>query len=1055
MRRLARLLAVAAALTAVPGAFAQPRVLDAFADVSAWRAVPADGVTMQITPDRGAMRLDVAFTGGGYAIARRALPLTLPGNYRFSWRVRAEGPGGTRAPVNDLEFKLVDASGDNVWWHNRRRFAYPLAWQTLTTRQRHVEFAWGPQGGGPARDVAFVEFVVTAAEGGRATVWIDDFTVEPLPPDGPYTGTPRVTADRGTASGVLAGTAPWIAPARTAANAPASAPRTLTLDFGTRREFGGLTLDWAAGQHATAYTVETSNDGRAWERAYTAAGAALARQLVPLGETEARYVRLRTTAGAAPTLRLDRLTVEPIAFSASPNAFAFARTRAAARRGLYPQAFTDSVMTYWTVTGLADDPAEALVGQNGDVEVGRAFTLEPFLHIGGRLRGWADGAHTASLVDGDLPMPVVERRHASDSLSLTVRTWTHDADGAPLLAVEYVVRNDARAARTVPLVVALRPFQVNPPWQWLNQPGGAGSVRTLAPADRDLRGALVVNDTIPVLPLLRPDAVATSTFSGGDLVERIDAGVWPAAAAVRDSLGLASAAWRFDLDLAPRAAQHVRIYVPLRQAAIAAGQRELRSAAVRVHESATRQQWRERLDRVRIDLPDRELVETMRAQIGYVLVNRDGPRVQPGSRSYERSWIRDGSLTSAALLRLGLFEEVKRFLRWYAPYQFESGRVPCCVDSRGADPTAEHDSHGQLVYAVADVVRVTGDDAFGAEMWPHVARAVDAMEALRAPQMTDAYTRDTLRAYYGMLPASISHEGYSAKPMHSYWDAAFALRGYKDAAWLAAHLGRTDSAAYRARADAFRADVVRSFALAMAKEGIDYLPGSVELGDFDATSTTVFIAPGGEQHALPPDALRATFDRYWANFTTRRETGQWENYTPYEWRVAGTFVRLGQPERAWQIFDWFFGHRRPAGFRHWAEVVWNDPDTPRFIGDMPHTWVGTDFVRSTLDLFAYEDEALGALVVGAGLRPEWLDAGVGVTDLHTAYGRLSYRARRGPDGRITVSFTDGADAPAGLVVRLPGRWRSATADGRAVPVAADGSVALATAPAALVLVPAD
>jgi hypothetical protein len=26
------------------------------------------------------------------------------------------------------------------------------------------------------------------------------------------------------------------------------------------------------------------------------------------------------------------------------------------------------------------------------------------------------------------------------------------------------------------------------------------------------------------------------------------------------------------------------------------------------------------------------------------------------------------------------------------------------------------------------------------------------------------------KLFYGLLPASISHEGYSAKPMHSHWD---------------------------------------------------------------------------------------------------------------------------------------------------------------------------------------------------------------------------------------------------------------------------------------------
>src|SRR5688572_32745584 len=45
----------------------------------------------------------------------------------------------------------------------------------------------------------------------------------------------------------------------------------------------------------------------------------------------------------------------------------------------------------------------------------------------------------------------------------------------------------------------------------------------------------------------------------------------------------------------------------------------------------------------RIDIPaDPRIEATLRAQLQYILINRDGPSIQPGSRSYERSWIRDG-----------------------------------------------------------------------------------------------------------------------------------------------------------------------------------------------------------------------------------------------------------------------------------------------------------------------------------------------------------------------------------------------------------------------------
>ena len=40
------------------------------------------------------------------------------------------------------------------------------------------------------------------------------------------------------------------------------------------------------------------------------------------------------------------------------------------------------------------------------------------------------------------------------------------------------------------------------------------------------------------------------------------------------------------------------------------------------------------------------------------------------------------------------------FLRWYTPYQYPDGKIPCVVDRRGADPVPEHDSCGEFIFLV-------------------------------------------------------------------------------------------------------------------------------------------------------------------------------------------------------------------------------------------------------------------------------------------------------------------------------------------------------------------
>jgi hypothetical protein len=432
-------------------------------------------------------------------------------------------------------------------------------------------------------------------------------------------------------------------------------------------------------------------------------------------------------------------------------------------------------------------------------------------------------------------------------------------------------------------------------------------------------------------------------------------------------------------------------------------------------------------------VPDSNVTHALNAQLGWVMVNRAGAAIQPGSRSYARSWIRDGCLTSSALLRTGHAPIVRQFLSWYAPHQYANGKAPCCVDARGADPTPEHDSDGELIHLVAEYVRYTGDRAMADSMWSHVASAVAYLDSLRALRRTAEWRTEANAPYFGLLPPSISHEGYSAKPMHSYWDDLFALRGYKDAAWLAAFLGRPERVAIEASRDQFTRELRASVQASMNAHAIDYVPGCADLGDFDATSTSIALDPVQAGDALPRAALERTFEKYWENFTRRRDGADpWEAFTPYEWRNVGAMVQLGAGrdstwrERAYEALQWFMGFRRPPGFQHWAEVVWHDERAPHFVGDMPHTWVGTDYVRSVLDMLAYEDEADSLLVIGAGVPAAWLaDSGVTVRDLHTRFGSVSFAMwGSAAQGTITLEAGDGFRMPpGGIVVRPPSNSR--------------------------------
>src|SRR5262249_2762576 len=253
------------------------------------------------------------------------------------------------------------------------------------------------------------------------------------------------------------------------------------------------------------------------------------------------------------------------------------------------------------------------------------------------------------------------------------------------------------------------------------------------------------------------------------------------------------------------------------------------------------------------------------------------------------------------------------YVRWYAAYQAPDGTVPCCVDRQGPDWLAEYDSQGELIYAVMEVFRFTGDRAFLAEMWPAVTKSVDRIEALRNQRLTAEFQTPERRACFGLLPESVSHEGYLAHPVHAYWDDFWALRGLEDAAAMAKVLDDgPQTARLVALRDSFRETLQASIRATMTDRSLEYVPGSVEWADFDPAATANAIALLDQAHLVPAAAIERTFDDYLSNFRKRRsgEVGS-SNYSPYEIRIIGALVRLGRREHAFELAQFFLGDRRP------------------------------------------------------------------------------------------------------------------------------------------------
>jgi hypothetical protein len=946
---------------------------DLSADASAWLPVASGLAQLKLSQAAVrragvALQMDFDFKGGaGFVVARRVLERAMPEEYVLRLRVRGHGP------VNNLEVKLVDGTGQNVWRFVKKDLSPPARWTKLQVPSRAMEFAWGPAGGGVMKSLGAIEIAIVAGEGGAGALLIAELGIEDATPRATPVLRASSSADGSGAESALSD-AGW-------KPRPGDAQPWIEVDFGEPRTLGGLIIDWLQGAPHKGFRVRGSSNAQRWKLLYSTARAGGARSYVYLPDTTLRFLRLELSEAVG------GLAIRPQSFEFSRSIDAFWHALARYEpRGWHPR-WLHREQSYWTPSGIANGNQCALMNEEGMVEVAPgSFSLEPMVRIDDRLFTWSDVAARQQLAQGYLPVPSVTWDTEQWRLHIKAETT---ASGT--VRVRYGFENLTAEPLKAVLFVLVRPFQVTPPWQSFGKLGGVSRIHDLAWR----QGTLHIDAALQVQPGAAPSGFIAASFAEGCIAGRL--GATPLTAAdtqLTDPFGFAEAALCFEL--APKGRES-RDAVLVCMSAAASGA---------IAEAAFN--WDAELPVTQLTASSwgMDAIYAALTATAHVLVTRAGPALQPGPRRYTRSWIRDGTIMSAALLRMGHVDAVRDFIRWYAPYQREDGFVPCCVDVNGPDWLVEHDSHGELVALIADYYRFSADRALLDEMWPRVNAAVDCIGALLEPG--------------GLLPVSVSHEGYLAQPVHSYWDDFWALRGLRDAAELAQTLGKKElSALWRERAERFATTLFASIENTRRDRDLNFIPGSIEWADFDPTSTANAIALLDMLDELDRAAVDETFNRYLYDWR-RKRTGAlpWQNYTPYEIRIIGAFVRLGRRDAALELLRFFLADRRPPAWNQWPEIAWRDPRAPAHLGDLPHTWIAAEYVLAVRSLFVYERAADRALILAAGLAGEWLTGpGVRVTRVATLYGTLSFSLRR-LDAH-TVRFDIAAGLSAKLVLRPP------------------------------------
>lgn len=1000
MYRVTMVAAVISILMIPFQSIAQTVTLDRFETAQGWNFIKSDGVTVETQVDEGiagkSVNLSYNFIKGtGYGGIQKFFPIDLPENFEISFYIKAESPS------NNFEIKFIDSTGNNVWWVNNRNFKFPTQWQKIRIKPRHISFAWGPTNDKRLKRIDRIEFTVASFVGGSGKIWIDSLTFKTLP--GITAEYPNPTAFE--IYGYHKKSIPEIFDHNPQSiwNSEKDENTEIAIDLKGHREIGGLKIDWGNGKIASNFDILTSDDSINWEKLFTIKSNTNSISFIRLPELETRYIKLNLYKSIdTKGFGIKDINLIGVEESNTLNSF-FRYVAKNSPVGDYPRYFLDQA-PYWTISGVNGDTKEALINEDGMVEIEKAkYSIEPIIKLGSKVYNWSDVKTSQSLVYSinakNYDFTPTVNWH-TDELDLQIGITSYGkANTSSKLVIGYTLKNNTSKNQSIDFYLLVRPFQVNPYYQFLNLAGGAGSINAIT-ANAERNKVKVDSSTLYFSKGF--EQFSANSFYTANYAELIKNNRETEQTCTHES-GLCNGMVKYPIKLKPGQEETIFVVVPYHTNSI--DETELRASNIIDTIAKVSEYWQSKTGHVKFNLPEsaNDLIKTYRANLMYILINRDNHGIQPGSRSYERSWIRDGSLTSSALLKSGITSEVREFIEWYAQNLYENGKVPCVVDFRGPDPVPEHDSHGQFIYLIHEYFSFTHDTAFLEAMNPYVLRTINYIESLIAERSTDKfrYGNDSLKAFYGLVPESISHEGYSAKPMHSYWDNFFILKGLKDACDIQLTLGNHGQyERIKLITDTFRENLYKSIRLSIKNHNIDYIPGCAELGDFDATSTTVSLTPCNELENLPKPEIFNTFERYYTYFSNRK-SGQisWINFTPYENRIIGSFIMLNQSEKAHELIDYFMGQQRPRGWYHWAEVVWNSYRTPAFIGDMPHTWVGSDFVNSFRNIFVYENPQNSNVCIGAGLKQEWIDSqqGIKIENLPTYHGTLSYSINRDND----------------------------------------------------------
>ncbi|OFX15009.1 MAG: hypothetical protein A2Z18_03195 [Armatimonadetes bacterium RBG_16_58_9] len=328
----------------------------------------------------------------------------------------------------------------------------------------------------------------------------------------------------------------------------------------------------------------------------------------------------------------------------------------------------------------------------------------------------------------------------------------------------------------------------------------------------------------------------------------------------------------------------------------------------------------------------------------------------------------------------------------------------------------ELDAPGEVIYALTQHYRRTGDRGFLREVWPTISKASRYIaDKRRSNRSADPKTRE-------ILPASRSAEDIGSPNLQHYWDDFWCIRGLRDAAFVAGELGDAGEAVrIRAEARGLLDATWSSIRAVSSEHGISYIPNGPEelTSSAMARGTTAGLWPCEVLDPRDP-FVRQSFDVYWDKWV--RSSGGGFNHKGNFWPYAGLdlaqcYLMLGQPNRAHRILRWTIEHDPTGGFYSWPEGMDKKTLTLR-VGDMPHGWFCAAYINLLRNMLFRESG--DQILLFPNVPNDWLEPGkqISIADFPTLHGLISYRVRSS-ETAIELNIAANPGPPGGYRIILP------------------------------------